>query len=189
MYFPPHIKCRSIHIEGNRSRLFKYFKNSVLSLVRVFPARLCRSLTCDMSRPTSIEKASIDESYLDLSQTVRNVILARYPVLASLPAGRTAESPLPSPAEIGITIDWPAFGNIIPINPVVHTIVAEGETSRGIEQVPVFENYGELTWGDVALSIGADIVRTCRSTVESKLGYTCSAGIAPNKVGCDIVLT
>lgn len=37
------------------------------------------------------------------------------------------------------------------------------------------------TWADVALSLGAELMSLVRSTVVSRLGYTTSAGIAPNK--------
>lgn len=40
----------------------------------------------------------------------------------------------------------------------------------------------ELTWPDVGLSIGAEIVNQCRRAVEVRLGYTCSAGVSANKV-------
>lgn len=38
-----------------------------------------------------------------------------------------------------------------------------------------------LTWSDVALSIGAALVKDTRTAVREQLGYTCSAGIATNR--------
>lgn len=39
-----------------------------------------------------------------------------------------------------------------------------------------------LSWEDYALAIGAGIMQTCRVRVLRELGYSCSAGIAHNKV-------
>lgn len=102
---------------------------------------------------------------------------------------------------MGVTVDWDKVGNLIPINGQEKEVVkdasvgaeddAEGErkeegTSESADVVK--ENVEEkleepdLTWSDVALAIGAEIVATCRGAVHQQLGYTCSAGIAPNKV-------
>lgn len=37
-------------------------------------------------------------------------------------------------------------------------------------------------WDDVIMSIAAEMIRDIRREVEEKLGYTCSAGIAKNKM-------
>lgn len=147
------------------------------------------------------EKASIDESFLDLTLPVRAKLLARYPYLATLPEGANLDTPLPTPKEMGVTVDWDKVGNLIPINGQEKEVVkeisvgaeqeGEGEgkeegTSKSAEHVEekVVEKLEEpdLTWSDVALAIGAEIVATCRGAVHQQLGYTCSAGIAPNKV-------
>jgi len=102
---------------------------------------------------------------------------------------------------MGVTVDWEKVGNLIPINGQAKEVVKD--VSVGVEQEPEGEEMEEgtsksaeaeedkvvekleepdLTWSDVALAIGAEIVATCRGAVHSQLGYTCSAGIAPNKV-------
>lgn len=97
---------------------------------------------------------------------------------------------------MGVTIDWDKVGNVIPVHGEV--IVEEkkegeevevGESSRaaGTSEVDEQEERElleemDLTWADVALSIGAEIVAVCRTQVHEQLGYTCSAGIAKNKV-------
>lgn len=169
--------------------------------------------------PRIAEKASIDESYLDLTARVKAIILERYPLLARVPAGETVDSPLPSPEEMGVEIDWRLVGNVIP-NKMVPSEPAEllmvdggvilmddDEEQRGsedagsgsdlIKKVSVLPGSDDsvqaeaeeqddeelaLSWSDVALSIGAEIVNECRGAVEQRLGYTCSAGIASNKV-------
>jgi hypothetical protein len=37
-------------------------------------------------------------------------------------------------------------------------------------------------WDDVIMSVAAEMIRDIRREVEEKLGYTCSAGIARNKM-------
>lgn len=106
---------------------------------------------------------------------------------------------------MGVTIDWKQVGNVIPVNPVEEKVVpveaksegnsteAENADSKAGASSPILpppnstpteeeEESTELTWSDVCLAIGAEVVATCRESVSTELGYTCSAGIAPNKV-------
>lgn len=134
---------------------------------------------------------------------VRTKLLERYPALATLPDDCDLDTPLPLPETFEVTVDWNKAGNLIPIggqkrenlssppkpnHAPIDADVEEAEMddvyqgrfdmvadSTLIEETP-------LTWSDVALSIGAEIVLECRSAVHERLGYTCSAGIAPNKV-------
>ncbi|KAF8463844.1 hypothetical protein BDZ91DRAFT_764383 [Kalaharituber pfeilii] len=113
-----------------------------------------------------VEKASIDESFLDLSAMVYDRLVARYPDLLgekrAPPYGDpSSQMPLP-PSPDGDGLDW-----------------------HGSTLVPLDEGADELAnldWGDVALSIGAEIVKEIRTQVREKLRYTCSAGIAGNKM-------
>ncbi|KAI5478376.1 DNA polymerase eta subunit, partial [Pseudohyphozyma bogoriensis] len=129
-----------------------------------------------------VEKASIDESYLYLTTPVIAAILSRYPSLSKPPSTSTSSStsqgldtPLPSPASMGIRIPWSEVGNIIPVR---RAPAAEGEDESQAEE----EVESEVTWHDVALWIGAEMVAKCRAGVQARLGYTCSAGIAGNKM-------
>lgn len=139
------------------------------------------------------EKASIDESYLDLTSNVKEKLLADYPVLAKVPEGSTLDSQLPSPASLGISsLDWASVGNVIPLNPPITPESPgreDGASSSTIAapllEAQLAEEEPALTWNDVSLWIGAGIVNECRRKVETSLGYTCSAGIAPNKVSLD----
>lgn len=117
-----------------------------------------------------IEKASIDEAYLDFSIPVRNALLERFPELnktaAELPQG--LDTPLPPPPS---HIDWSSLGNLIPLEGLD---ADEKGKAKAEETAP--------TWQDVAISIGAELMAKCRQNVKDELGYTCSAGIARNKV-------
>ncbi|KAK4047138.1 N-acetyltransferase eso1 [Microbotryomycetes sp. JL201] len=166
-----------------------------------------RILKCFSEFGPVVEKASIDESYLDVTMPVRAELLKRFPKLGQLPPGADLDSPLPTPAELGVKLDWPTVGNLVPIEgqakeelpkpPDKETGTLKDTTSTdqavtkldGLReqvsdavQADLPEDEPELSWSDVALYLGAEIVKKCRSAVEERLGYTCSAGIAPNKM-------
>lgn len=169
------------------------------------------------------EKASIDESFLDLTLPVRERLLKAYPALASAP-NDDLDAPLPPPSELGITADsikWDELGNLVPVegqkrekvrrlDPTGAPMPSSSSPAKA-SQVPVdgaetdaaadeaadampppaqraspSESPGPtdppLTWSDICLSLGAAIVRDTRAAVTERLGYTCSAGIAPNKM-------
>ncbi|KWU47272.1 DNA/RNA polymerase [Rhodotorula sp. JG-1b] len=121
-----------------------------------------------------VEKASIDESFLDLTLPVRERLLAAYPALATPPPSNNnnLDTPLPPPSAFGITRDaikWDELGN------------EQASTSTSTSPEPLDDD-PPLTWSDICLSLGAAIVRDTRAAVTERLGYTCSAGIATNKM-------
>ncbi|KAF8604519.1 DNA/RNA polymerase [Ceratobasidium sp. AG-I] len=173
-----------------------------------------------------IEKASIDEVFIDYTIPARNLLLERYPQLALPPGPFDLDTPLPPPPD---RIDWTAIEtNVIPVAselPKEEASVPKPNTSvphedvpsspSGIEGVlasgdstphsisePLPEDEAEIeagvepepepeivpgsdappTWHDVALSIGAELMRETRVETFRKLGYTLSAGIARNKM-------
>lgn len=112
-------------------------------------------------------------------------------------------SDLPSPSDLGVTVDWDSVGNLIPIygpkKDASPTATADGEAKDAQEEdssnstmiqaeancstpAAALEEEPPLSWSDVALAIGAEIVMQCRNAVHERLRYTCSAGIASNKV-------
>lgn len=106
-----------------------------------------------------VEKASVDEVFLDLSAHVHSIMLQRFPEL-SAPApydDPTENLPLPSI----VALDWKA-----------DALVDLGEDQEALDP----------DWDDVVMLLGSEIVRDVRAAVRSKLGYTCSAGIARNKL-------
>ncbi|GAA5878358.1 hypothetical protein JCM8547_007530 [Rhodosporidiobolus lusitaniae] len=157
-----------------------------------------------------VEKASIDESFLDLTAPVRKLLLAQYPSLSALPPGATLDTPLPPPFSLGLTkdsIDWAGLCNLIPFEgqekEKLRRLLADGteappssspvktSTTPGdappvpsTSRSPSPQDYLEppLSWSDIALSLGASIVAETRAAVKERLGYTCSAGVAPNKM-------
>ncbi|BGP48674.1 N-acetyltransferase eso1 [Rhodotorula kratochvilovae] len=161
-----------------------------------------------------VEKASIDESYLDLTLPVRALLLERYPALANAPSGNLDE-PLPAPASLGVTtegIAWAELGNLVPVSgqknnklkrldpagapvPSSSSPVKPAATSTdaptpaspaaaiAVDDSPSPDPpEPPPSWSDLCLALGASIVSEVRAAVRARLGYTCSAGIAPNKM-------
>ncbi|KAJ4374777.1 DNA-directed DNA polymerase eta rad30 [Neocucurbitaria cava] len=107
-----------------------------------------------------VEKAGIDEVFLDLSAQVHTVLLERYPELR----GPTPyEDPTERLPKVPTTVlDWAA-------DALVETGEEDGEDV-------------DPDWDDVCMVIASEIVRDVRKDVKEKLGYTCSGGVARNKM-------
>lgn len=107
-----------------------------------------------------VEKASVDEVFLDLSSQVHSIMMERYPEL-SFPAPYddiTETLPLPPSS----ALDWHADGLI------------------DLDQDETEED--DPDWDDIAILLASEIVRDVRAAIYEKLKYTCSAGIASNKM-------
>lgn len=106
-----------------------------------------------------VEKASIDEVFLDLSAQVHAILLKRYPQLQRSEGADVDDYlPMPPPVEL----DWAADALI------------DLDSSTQEERLH--------DWDDVAILIGSEIVRGVRAEIREKLKYTCSAGVASNKL-------
>ncbi|KAF9872207.1 impB/mucB/samB family protein [Colletotrichum karsti] len=106
-----------------------------------------------------VEKASIDEVFLDLSAQVHYILLERFPELANPPPYDDPTENLPSPSVSAL--DWQA-----------DALVDLDEEEETVDP----------DWDDVAILIGSEIVRGVRQKILEKLQYTCSAGVAKNKL-------
>lgn len=142
------------------------FKNIATHKVSLDPYRLesRRILACikdslpkDLQR---VEKASVDEVFMDLSAQVHAIMLERYSELTDPPPydDQTEQLPLP-PTSV---LDWKA-------DALVDLDTHETETD-------------DPDWDDIAMLIGSEIVRAVRAAIREKLSYTCSAGVANNKM-------
>ncbi|KAL2020508.1 hypothetical protein VTK56DRAFT_8393 [Thermocarpiscus australiensis] len=107
-----------------------------------------------------VEKASIDEVFLDLSAHVHAVLLERFPELAIPPSKGDPSEQLPMPSISAL--DWQADA----------LVDLDDEHAQ----------FDDPDWDDVALLVASEIVRNVRAAIRDKLRYTCSAGIARNKL-------
>ncbi|KAF5342111.1 hypothetical protein D9611_001599 [Ephemerocybe angulata] len=150
-----------------------------------------------------VEKASIDEAFIDFTKPVRDILLERYPYLATVPADAPygIDSPLPPPPPV----DWEGKGTVVPVHPPPpppdpkpsskeEDSEREGETepqspgaSTSTTPLPTLDTdlHGEeddtTTWHDVALSIASELMFKARQEVLKQLNYSTSAGVARNK--------
>ncbi|KAM0343537.1 hypothetical protein ACHAPU_008432 [Fusarium lateritium] len=112
------------------------------------------------SHPTQrIEKASVDEFFVDLSSQVHDILIQRFPELSGCETGSNARLPMP---ELSSQPQW-----------------SPDELTPNVSPV---EDTEPLDWDEIALDVGAEIVRNIRKHIKQKMGYTTSAGISHNKV-------
>ncbi|PFH56879.1 hypothetical protein XA68_15829 [Ophiocordyceps unilateralis] len=107
-----------------------------------------------------VEKASIDEVFLDLSAHVHSLLLDRFPELSRPPPYDDGTENLPPPPVAAL--DW------------------ADDALAGLDDDD--EEARDPDWDDVAMLIGSEIVRAIRAAIRDKLSYTCSAGVANNKL-------
>lgn len=107
-----------------------------------------------------VEKASIDEVFVDLSAHVYEILLERFPELASAAPYDDPSEQLPMPPVSAL--DWQADA----------LVDLDSEKAE----------LDDPDWDDVAIIIGSEIVRNIRAAIKEKLHYTCSAGVARNKL-------
>lgn len=106
-----------------------------------------------------VEKAGIDEVFLDLSAQIHSVLLQRYPELNGPAPYDDSSENLPRPPTTALGWNTDAL---------VDLDISETEDD-------------DPDWDDIAMLIGSEIVRSVRATIKERLNYTCSAGIAHNK--------
>jgi len=93
-----------------------------------------------------VEKASIDEVFLDLSAQVHSVLLERYPELGGPPPYDDPTEPLPRPHTTAL--DWAADA------------LVDLDSTQSEEDDP--------DWDDICMLIASEIVRDVRQTVGRK---------------------
>ena len=107
-----------------------------------------------------VEKASVDEVFLDLSAQIHSILLERYPEL-------DGPAPYDDPTEF------------LPRPP---TTVLDWNTDALVDLDASETEDDDPDWDDIAILLGSEIVRSVRAAIRERLKYTCSAGIARNKM-------
>lgn len=166
----PSIICQHVATWREGDEKWAYHDNAFANIathkVSLDPYRLeCRKIlacikSCLPADKQKVEKASIDEVFLDLSAQIHSILLERYPELAQPPPNGDVSEYLPMPPTTAL--DWQADA----------LVDLDGNETE--EDDP--------DWDDVATLIGSEIVRKVRAVIREQLKYTCSAGIAQNKM-------
>ena len=107
-----------------------------------------------------VEKASVDEVFVDLSAQVHSILLERYPELQGPAPYDDPSEPLPRPPTTAL--DW-----------AVDALV-DLDSSQSEEDDP--------DWDDITMLVASEIVRDVRKQIFEQLQYTCSAGLSRNKM-------
>lgn len=110
---------------------------------------------------SKVEKASIDEVFLDLSAHVHSILVERYPMLSGPAPYDDPTEQLPKPPTTAL--EWKT-----------DALVDLPNLDAEQEQDP--------DWDDIVMLVASEIVRDVRAKIYEVLKYTCSAGIARNKM-------
>ena len=107
-----------------------------------------------------VEKAGVDEFFLDLSAQIHSILIERYPDISG-------PAPYDDPTEF------------LPRPP---TTALDWKTDALVDLDTTETEDDDPDWDDIAMCIGSEIVRSVRAAIKERLKYTCSAGIARNKM-------
>ena len=107
-----------------------------------------------------VEKASVDEVFLDLSSQIHSLLLERFPEISGPAPYDDPTEFLPRPPTTAL--DWNTDA------------LVDLDSSETEDDDP--------DWDDIAILLGSEIVRSVRAAILERLKYTCSAGIARNKM-------
>ena len=107
-----------------------------------------------------VEKASVDEVFLDLSPQIHSILIERYPEISG-------PAPYDDPTEL------------LPRPP---TTALDWNTDALVDLDSSETEDDDPDWDDIAILLGSEIVRSVRAAIRERLKYTCSAGIARNKM-------
>ncbi|XP_069464933.1 DNA polymerase eta isoform X2 [Ambystoma mexicanum] len=124
-----------------------------------------------MSRFAIIERASIDEAFLDLTIAVRDRLkkMAGCPISAAL-LSHTYVQGYPCISEEDVGKDGKS------------TASKEDLRLYGVQQWLDSLSFGDASSPELQLTVGAIIVEEMRAAVEAETSFQCSAGIAHNKM-------
>ncbi|KAL4964288.1 DNA/RNA polymerase [Aspergillus stella-maris] len=147
-----------------RSDVLKRMKTDKAALdpYRVEARRTMALVRACFPAPPLIERASIDEIFIDLSSLVYQELVKRHPEVEKPPSVEL-DAHLPVPQLEG-NLEWNDAH--VQERPQVHLEVKDHATD----------------WDEIASNIGSQIINNLRQEILRQLKYTCSAGIAPNKM-------
>lgn len=144
-----------------------------------------------------LERASVDEAYLDITEKVQNRLLEMNEVslivLIDVHSNCGKQSILflqgkfalqPDVLKSTYALGYATIGDYI--QEISRKIGHTGDPDENMHNVPE-EDRKAYAKSDIKLLIGSSIVNEIRAAVKSQTGYECSAGIAHNKVLAKLV--
>ncbi|KAI5951515.1 eso1 [Candida jiufengensis] len=121
-----------------------------------------------------VDKASVDESYVDLGRSIFEIMLEKFPILNEYNNDDRIDSIMPRiPDILPIELQWEGYiaeseSEMSNVNP---------DDSKSKPSKPIIQD-----WDDITLLIGSQLLLTLRQSIFKELGYTTSAGLARNKL-------
>ncbi|CAK7224641.1 N-acetyltransferase eso1 [Sporothrix curviconia] len=142
---------------------------------RIRSREILATIKAALPSKCAVEKAGIDEVFVDLSAYVHDVLVNKlYPEVLAEYRTRFQDEPaafLPRPpVATEADLDWAATGSDII------------DDDQGVDHAAAGDSSCIIDWDDVAMLEGARIVRAVRQALYDKLQFRCSAGIAANKM-------
>ncbi|CAK9440545.1 uncharacterized protein LODBEIA_P46100 [Lodderomyces beijingensis] len=132
-----------------------------------------------------VDKASVDESYVDLGRSVFKRMMGQFPVLKKMVDDyRSAGKGSGTGPGSGTSMELlPPIPQVLPDGIQWEGYVAESDKEMADAQnVSPPPAIAIEDWDDVALIIGAQLLLDLRQTIHDELGYTTSAGLARNRL-------
>lgn len=167
----PHLIMQHVATWKEGDEKWAYHKNAFSQMashkVSLDPYRLesrrilaCIKDTLPAAPIQRVEKASVDEVFLDLSAQIHSILVERFPEISG-------PAPYDDPTEL------------LPRPP---TTVLDWNTDALVDLDSTETEDDDPDWDDITMLIGSEIVRTVRAAIREHLKYTCSAGVGRNKM-------
>lgn len=122
-----------------------------------------------------VEKASVDESYIDFGRSVLTILFDYFPFLNAKYDDLNIQLP-PLPESLPSELYW--IGELIKSESEIksHQFNETLSDSQKLDTKPIIND-----WDDILILIGSQILYQLRMEIFEKLGYTTSGGVARNK--------
>ncbi|CAJ0828961.1 508_t:CDS:10 [Entrophospora sp. SA101] len=142
---------------GTHKASLDVYRNASLRIFKIF-MRYCNI----------VQRAGVDEAYLDVTNIVNQRIIERYPNI--ILSENLNEAPPPP------ILDWNGLGVLYESQ--INNDIENNKQNFSLDQCSnINESKG---WDDMQLYVAAEISKEIRETIFNELGYTSSAGIAHN---------
>ncbi|CAI4056378.1 hypothetical protein N7582_000601 [Saccharomyces uvarum] len=158
--------AKQIHVENHKVSLEPYRRESRKAL-KIFKS------VCDL-----VERASVDEVFLDLGRLCFNTLM--FDEAYKLQNDVKLRDILSTIREIFIGGNYDINSNLPPIPEKIKSLKFEGHVFNPEHRDLITD------WDDVVLALGSQITKGVRDTIKDSLGYTTSCGVSSTKNVCKL---